>query len=77
MTNEFDLSWLATDHEKIKYNAPACDYYPLRKSSAVHMLIYKKYKSALKHLKITQALLPQGDNGLPLEDDELVGVRSL
>ena len=39
--------WLATDHEKRNENAPASDYYLLRKGSAVYMYLYRNLQSAL------------------------------
>ena len=76
ITDEFDHPRLATDHENREENAPTGDYYLLRKNSAVYMYLCKTYKMRQKYSN-TQAFFAQEDDGLPLEDDGLVGVLSL
>ena len=77
ITDLFDRPWLATDHKTRKDNAPARDYYLLRKSSVLYVYLCKQLRSTLKIVTNTQVLLTHKDDGLPLVVDELVGVSSL
>ena len=77
ITDEFDRRCPATDHEKRNENAPAHDYNLLHKSSAVYMHPGNKLQSVVEIVSNTQVFLAQGDDGLPLEDDEIVGILSL
>ena len=58
-------------------NAPASEYYLLRKSSALHVHLCKQLRGTLKIVTNTQVLLTHKDDGLPLVVDELVSVSSL